>query len=630
LGRKIRILRTDNGTEFVNNLVVPWLCDQAIIREYTSDYAPHQNAVVETAIRDIKNMGVTLMNAANLKSGHASLWGEACLTATSILNDSPAAGNPSYQSPNEVCQVKSLPLALRYQFGSRSFVIDEISQLFDSRVHECLFVGYAKNKPKNTLRFLKLSTGAVIDSTNFTVIDGMMLFSEDKVRFDDILPVDESMVEDALPSHEERIHRGLVFSDSDDYSDSVSNDDSDSNDEDPLSGSRPTPSRHVPSASSGATTTVATTAGASPTVTLPLPPSMGSDEAAVDEEDEYDINQRAERDQDRDTGYNPEYNDEVPQYEDDDPNYGSDNGDNDEGGDENLEADLNIADADMEFVGTIYDEEPRDNDFMAQAYAERHFAPAADQTNGRTLRNGKSREAYHVQGASFFCDDTFTRTAKVHDLLLRVFICSNGDIRIPKGYADALELPQAKEWLLAMKMEFVSLMKNHTWDLVPSPPGVKIVGSRWVMTVKFGADGTIKRYKARFVVQGFSQTEGVDYFETFAPVVSLTTVRMVLAMAAVMGWEVFQMDVETAFLNSLVSEDVYVRQAPGFIAHGKEQYVYKLRKSLYGLKQSPRNWNNCFTTVLLALGLHQSEYDKCLFFWMTGGKIVLLCVYVDD
>lgn len=616
LGQKIRILRTDNGTEFVNTLVVNWLCDQGIIREYISDYAPHQNAVVETAIRDIKNMGVTLMNAANLKSGHGSLWGEACLTATSILNDSPAAGNPSYQSPNEVSQVKSLPLALRYQFGSRSFVIDETSQLFDSRVHECLFVGYAKNKPKNTLRFLKLSTGAIIESTNFTVIDGMMLFSEEKVRFDDILPVDESVPEGIMPTHEDTIHTGLVFSDCDATDNSEGEDD----DSDPDTGPK---GRNATVPATTATTTVSATAAVvAPTTAIPLIPPDAA-------EDQYDINQRAERDNDRDTGFDPEYH--APVYEDGDTSVEDDDmptwngGDAHDDGTEGLEADLNIDEADMDLVGSISDVPPPDNDFLGQQeYMNRYYAPAVSQEEGRTLRNGK------VRGAAFFCDDTLTRTANAHDLLLRVFICANGDIRIPKGYADALELPQAKEWLLAMRMEFSSLMKNHTWDLVPTPPGVKIVGSRWVMTVKFGADGTIKRYKARFVVQGFSQTEGIDYFETFAPVVSLTTVRMVLAMAAVQGWNVYQMDVETAFLNSLVSEDVYVRQAPGFVVHGKEQHVYKLRKSLYGLKQSPRNWNNCFTTVILGLGLTQSENDKCLFYWMADGKIVLLCVYVDD
>jgi len=222
-------------------------------------------------------------------------------------------------------------------------------------------------------------------------------------------------------------------------------------------------------------------------------------------------------------------------------------------------------------------------------YNSKYFCPKVGMgaTNERILRNGKVIE------------------------LLDVFVTTGVS---PNTFKQATASLEHDSWKKAMQQEMVSLVKHNTWDLIEPPKDASIVGCRWVYAKKFHPDGSIRRYKARLVVQGFSQTEGIDYFETFAPVVSITTIRMMLALAAVNQWKLDQMDVETAFLNSTVEEDIYVRQAPGFIVEGKEGLVYKLKRSLYGLKQAPRNWNNCLTDFLLEIGLVQSEVDPCLFF----------------
>jgi len=150
IGVKMQILRTDNDGAFVNDEVIDYLCDLHVVREYTSDYTPQQNGVVETAIRDIKNLAVTLMNAANLHTSQASLYGQAILTASVVLNDAPHAGN-GYKSPNEVLGEKGIPLAMRYQFGSHAVVKSEDKALLASKVHECIFVGYTSNKPSTCL-----------------------------------------------------------------------------------------------------------------------------------------------------------------------------------------------------------------------------------------------------------------------------------------------------------------------------------------------------------------------------------------------------------------------------------------------------------------------------------------------
>ena len=117
-----------------------------------------------------------------------------------------------------------------------------------------------------------------------------------------------------------------------------------------------------------------------------------------------------------------------------------------------------------------------------------------------------------------------------------------------------------------------------------------MVTSKWIYKVKFSADGNIEKCKARFVARGFSQKEGIDYDETFAPVARYNSIRVIISLASVLGWKLHQMDVKTAFLNGQIEEEVYIEQPKGFELHGRESHVCKLKKALYGLKQAPRAW----------------------------------------
>ncbi len=139
-------------------------------------------------------------------------------------------------------------------------------------------------------------------------------------------------------------------------------------------------------------------------------------------------------------------------------------------------------------------------------------------------------------------------------------------------------------WKDAMIEEYDSIMKNDVWDVVPRPKGKPVVSSKWIYKIKHSTDGRIEKYKARFVARGFSQAQGVDYDETFAPVARYSTIRSILALSAMMGWKLHQMDVKTAFLNGKIEEEVYIQQPLGFEIHGKESHVCRLKKALYGLK----------------------------------------------
>lgn len=141
-----------------------------------------------------------------------------------------------------------------------------------------------------------------------------------------------------------------------------------------------------------------------------------------------------------------------------------------------------------------------------------------------------------------------------------------------------------------MRDEFEALQRNRTWSLVPYTGREKLVDCRWVFKTKFKPDGTILKHKARLVAKGYQQEEGVDYSETFSPVIKPTTVRTILTLAATFSWEVRQLDVNNAFLNGILTEDVYMRQPEGFSDSRLPNHVCKLTKALYGLKQAPRAW----------------------------------------
>ena len=185
-----------------------------------------------------------------------------------------------------------------------------------------------------------------------------------------------------------------------------------------------------------------------------------------------------------------------------------------------------------------------------------------------------------------------------------------------------------KEWRKAMDEEMDSLRKNDTWTLEKLPRGRNVVSSKWVFKSKTNPDGSLNRRKARLVARGFSQTAGVDYFETFAPVVRYESVRCALSLAAAHDMDIRQFDVKTAFLNGKLDEVVYMEQPEGF-EDGTDR-VCKLNRSLYGLKQSPRNWNARFNEFLTREAFVATPEDTCVFVRKTDNDLMIVCLYVDD
>ena len=201
---------------------------------------------------------------------------------------------------------------------------------------------------------------------------------------------------------------------------------------------------------------------------------------------------------------------------------------------------------------------------------------------------------------------------------------------VPKSISEAYASSDAEYWKDAVRSEMDSIIANGTWEITDRPFGCKPIGCKWIFKKKLRPDGTIEKYKARLVAKGYTQKEGEDFFDTYSPVARLTTIRVLLSLAASYGFHVHQMDVKTAFLNGELDEEIYMEQPDGFVVPGQEGKVCKLMKSLYGLKQAPKQWHEKFEKTLTSAGFVVNEADKCVYYRFGGGEGVILCLYVDD
>lgn len=198
----------------------------------------------------------------------------------------------------------------------------------------------------------------------------------------------------------------------------------------------------------------------------------------------------------------------------------------------------------------------------------------------------------------------------------------------PISVTEALSSDEAKMWKEAMTEEFDNLLSNQTWELVPKPVNTKPIGCKWVFKRKLNSEGEVIKFKARLVAKGYSQVPGRDFSDTFSPVVKIKSIRILLALAMELDLKIHQMDITAAYLNGTLKEDIYMLQPEGMQQQGKEHLVCHLKKTLYGLKQAGREWNECFDTFLKEFGLCRSKSDPCIYYHPK--KTLYLGLYVDD
>ncbi|KAJ9557345.1 hypothetical protein OSB04_011959 [Centaurea solstitialis] len=220
-------------------------------------------------------------------------------------------------------------------------------------------------------------------------------------------------------------------------------------------------------------------------------------------------------------------------------------------------------------------------------------------------------------------DGVKTRSASANYCLYKSFL----SVIEPKNVSQALE---DSDWLLAMQEELLQFKRNKVYRLVPRPQDKSIIKTKWIFRNKKDESGLIVRNKARLVAKGYSQQEGIDYDETFAPVARIEAIRIFLAYAAHKNIKVFQMDVKSAFLNGVLHEEVYIEQPEGFVNPDFPNHVCILDKALYGLKQAPRAWYETLTNHLLSKGFKRGTIDTTFFLKKEGDDLLLVQIYVDD
>jgi len=233
------------------------------------------------------------------------------------------------------------------------------------------------------------------------------------------------------------------------------------------------------------------------------------------------------------------------------------------------------------------------------------------------------------------------RSARIEELRNETMIANaiesashrmNIEREIPQSFYDAMKSDFSDEWLAACMNEMESLNVHEVYELVERP-NQRVIKSKWVFTIKETQSGAIDQYKARFVVKGYDQVYRFDYLETYSPVIKSKSVKILLVISNQLGWKVHQMDVRTAFLNSKIDDfDIYVEQPDGFKSKAHPSHVWKIKKSLYGLKQSPRQFWKDMSDFLTTNGFTPCSYDPCLFIYFNqeNEAIIYIGLYVDD
>lgn len=199
----------------------------------------------------------------------------------------------------------------------------------------------------------------------------------------------------------------------------------------------------------------------------------------------------------------------------------------------------------------------------------------------------------------------------------------------PEILEETLEGNEGKQWLKAMKTEYEALKKNNTWEYVEETGELNILMTKWVYKIKYNQSGE-KQYKARLVAKGCAQKEGIDFQETFSPVGKYTSIRYLMSLAVKAKLNITHMDVTTAYLNSDLEEEIYVRPPKGIEGRTQPGKIWKLKKAMYGLKQSGRAWNRKLNSVLKMHRVTRSKADPCIYYCQKKGKTLIVALYVDD
>ncbi|KAK1410403.1 hypothetical protein QVD17_36940 [Tagetes erecta] len=551
-GQMIKICRTDNGTEFVNQKLQSFFDKRGVIHQTSCAYTPQQNGIVERKHRHLLNTARSLMFQGGLP---ISMWTESVLTAAYLINRTPSSVLNG-RTPYELLFGSKPSLKHLRNFGCLVFSTNlNPENKFDKRAVKCVLLGYSVFK--KGYKLWDLDNKTILFSRDVCFYEHVFPFKqkvslESKLEYnsaiqdfftvfenmDQPMPNDESMANNpnspnnCSPTNSQSTHS--------DHSSGSLNDDK----------NRTTPGLSLNRTTLGHSQRIQTT-------TTDLNNTFGS------------------------VGENSSVLEDI------------NNGSASEG----------------TFTNT-----PNENTPTVQLRRSTRSTVVPKRLGDFVLNDKVKYGLDRVVNYSKLSSENYT------------FLSALDKSVVPNNYKEASIDPN---WIHAMNMVMEALSRNETWVMTDLPKGRKPVGCKWVFKIKHNPDGQVARYKARLVAKGYSQKEGIDFDETFSPVVKMVTIRCVISLAVQNSWSLFQLDVDNAFLYGTINEDVYMTPPEGYYDKS-ETKVCKLIKSLYGLKQASRQWNKKLTNTLVDIGFKQSNSDYSLFVKSVNGVVCILLVYVDD
>ncbi|KAJ9567220.1 hypothetical protein OSB04_003186 [Centaurea solstitialis] len=588
LGRRVKKLRSDNGTEFRNAKLQSFLEDVGISHNFSAVRTPQQNRVVERKNR-------TLVEAARSMMAHSgvpqSFWAEAVSTACYTQNRTlivKRTGKTAY----EMVEQRKPNIDYFRVFGCKCYVLNDRDDLgkFEPKSDESIFIGYSHNS--KAYRVFNKRTRTILESSNidFSETETYSVASSSNINtsFPELFTAPPST--DSFTNFS-----ALDFLDLADY------------DLPTLTGPIVVPA-HAGSTSTSVTSDAFVTEPSTSTSTNSVSPeSTAVSPLKSHHLPHWNLSENRPHNlflhlSQRKLHYSPSsaqrtYAQVVrePRLEASPQN--------------NLVA--GSSSRNQQEVFAVQDENDTTNN--RQAYV----------THPHTRKWTKDHPPSQIIGSP--SQPVTTRSAKnVENLILFGGFLSEFE---PSNVSQALTDP---DWVLAMQEELAEFERNKVWRLVARPWGKSIIGLKWIFRNKKDENDLIIWNKARLVAKGYRQQEGIDYDETFAPVARIEAIRIFLAYAAHKNMTVYQMDVKCAFLKGVLQEEVYVEQPEGFVDPRFPEHVYVLDKALYGLKQAPRAWYETLTDYLLGVGYKKSTIDPTLFLKRSGKDLIIVQIYVDD
>ncbi|KAI3770544.1 hypothetical protein L6452_01680 [Arctium lappa] len=592
--KQVKVVRSDNGTEFKNNTLQDFYDSQGIQQQFSAARTPQQNGVVERRNRTLVEAARSMLAYSGLPLSH---WAEEVSTACHTQNRS-ILHRRFNKTPYELMNGIKPNVKYFKSFGCKCYVLNDRDNLnkFSPKADEGVFLGYSSNSA--AYRVFLISARKVIESVNVKFDEAADLVSShsgSEPAFTSNSVSEQISSEPILsPINQDSSTPSLIFSDLDYLFENFYDDVPRSN------------SENVSNAlnqETESTSTPNSVASISEPDVVPVHPidqtqsetepiheelvqeesvhEQSVQEESVQEEVQNDVIQQILPESDTEVVELPPPSVEI----------------------------VSISSTDIETS------EPPSQQLEVVQDVIDPLSPTTKWTRSHTI--------HQIIGDPQASVSTRSRTATSNECLFTCFLSKIEPTKVSEALADP-------DWIIAKQEKLNQFDALKVWRLVPRPKGKSIIGTKWIFKNKKDKDGIVIRNKAILVAKGYRQEEGIDYDETFAPVARLETIRMFLAFDAYQYFTVYQMDVKTAFFNGKLKEEVYVSQPEGFVDKDRPDYVYFLDKALYGLKQAPRAWYDELSAFLIKYGFTKGSIDTTLFIYRSNLDICLVQIYVDD